>query len=54
MKQNDELAKMFERIPAGRFGEGGDVAAAVLWLASNEGAYVTGQSIHVNGGMYMG
>lgn len=50
----DQKAKMFERIPAGRFGEGGDVAAAVLWLASNEGAYVTGQSIHVNGGMYMG
>ena len=51
---NDEQkAKMFERIPAGRFGEGADVAAAVLWLASNEGAYVTGQAIHVNGGMHM-
>ena len=45
---------MFERIPAGRFGEGGDVAAAVVWLASGEGGYVTGQTVHVNGGMYMG
>lgn len=51
---DDQKAKMFERIPAGRFGDGADVAAAVLWLASSEGAYVTGQSIHVNGGMYMG
>ena len=49
-----QAAAMFERIPAGRFGEGGDVAAAALWLASDEGAYVTGQTIHVNGGMYMG
>lgn len=45
---------MLSRIPAGRFGEGADVAAAVLWLASDEGGYVTGQTIHVNGGMYMG
>lgn len=51
---NDEQkAKMFERIPAGRFGEGSDVAAAIIWLASAEGAYVTGQTIHVNGGMLM-
>ncbi|WP_199556000.1 3-oxoacyl-[acyl-carrier-protein] reductase [Sandaracinobacteroides hominis] len=51
---NDEQkAKMFERIPAGRFGEGSDVAAAIVWLASAEGAYVTGQTIHVNGGMLM-
>jgi 3-oxoacyl-[acyl-carrier protein] reductase len=48
-----QQAQMFERIPAGRFGEGEDVAAALVWLASNEGAYVTGQTIHVNGGMYM-
>ncbi|MGQ5702637.1 3-oxoacyl-[acyl-carrier-protein] reductase [Sandaracinobacteroides sp. A072] len=49
-----QQAAMFERIPAGRFGDGADVAAAVLWLASAEGGYVTGQTIHVNGGMYMG
>lgn len=51
---NDEQkAKMFERIPAGRFGDGADVAAAIVWLASAEGGYVTGQTIHVNGGMLM-
>lgn len=48
-----QQAKMYERIPAGRFGEGSDVAAAVTWLASIEGGYVTGQTIHVNGGMLM-
>jgi len=41
------------RIPAGRLGEGGDVAAAVAYLSSREAAYVTGQTIHVNGGMAM-
>ena len=41
------------RIPAGRLGEGADVGAAVVYLASREAAYVTGQTIHVNGGMAM-
>jgi 3-oxoacyl-[acyl-carrier protein] reductase len=41
------------RIPAGRLGLGGDVAAACVYLASDEGAYVTGQTLHVNGGMAM-
>jgi len=41
------------RIPAGRLGEGSDVAAAVVYLASREAAYVTGQTLHVNGGMAM-
>jgi 3-oxoacyl-[acyl-carrier protein] reductase len=49
-----QQAAMFERIPAGRFGEGADVAAAVVWLAGESGGYVTGQTIHVNGGLYMG
>lgn len=41
------------RIPAGRLGEGNDVAAAVVYLASREAGYVTGQTLHVNGGMAM-
>jgi 3-oxoacyl-[acyl-carrier protein] reductase len=41
------------RIPAGRLGEGDDVAAAAVYLASRESGYVTGQTLHVNGGMAM-
>jgi 3-oxoacyl-[acyl-carrier protein] reductase len=41
------------RIPAARLGEGVDIAAACVYLASREAAYVTGQTIHVNGGMAM-
>jgi 3-oxoacyl-[acyl-carrier protein] reductase len=41
------------RIPAGRLGEGEDVASACVYLASAEAAYVTGQTLHVNGGMAM-
>jgi len=41
------------KIPAGKLGEGGDVAAAVVYLASREASYVTGQTLHVNGGMAM-
>jgi 3-oxoacyl-[acyl-carrier protein] reductase len=41
-------------IPLGRFGDPADVAAAVTYLASPAAAYLTGQTLHVNGGMYMG
>jgi len=41
------------KIPAGRMGEGEDIAAATVFLASKEAGYITGQTIHVNGGMAM-
>ncbi len=50
---DEQKSKLMEKIPAGRLGEGGDVAAACVYLASREAAYVTGQTLHVNGGMAM-
>lgn len=44
---------ILSRIPAGRLGEGEEIAAACAYLASQEAAYVTGQTLHVNGGMAM-
>ncbi|HEY0626875.1 MAG TPA: 3-oxoacyl-[acyl-carrier-protein] reductase [Allosphingosinicella sp.] len=41
------------RIPIGKLGEGSDIGAAAVYLASREAAYVTGQTLHVNGGMAM-
>jgi 3-oxoacyl-[acyl-carrier protein] reductase len=41
------------KIPAGRLGEGADIGAAIVYLASHEAGYVTGQTVHVNGGMAM-
>jgi 3-oxoacyl-[acyl-carrier protein] reductase len=41
------------RIPVGRMGEGADIGAAVAYLASDEAGYVTGETLHVNGGMAM-
>jgi 3-oxoacyl-[acyl-carrier protein] reductase len=49
-KQREAILQM---VPAGRLGSGADVAAAVVYLASDEAAYVTGQTLHVNGGMAM-
>ncbi|AMN42923.1 3-oxoacyl-[acyl-carrier-protein] reductase [Rhodoplanes sp. Z2-YC6860] len=49
-KQREAILTM---VPAGRLGAGTDVAAAVVYLASDEAAYVTGQTLHVNGGMAM-
>jgi len=44
---------MVQQIPLGRVGTPADIAAAVVFLASDQAAYITGQVIHVNGGMYM-
>jgi 3-oxoacyl-[acyl-carrier protein] reductase len=50
----EEQAKaLHQQIPLGRFGEPEDVAAAVAFLASRQAAYITGVTLHVNGGMYM-
>ena len=49
----DQLGKAAEIIPAGRFGEPDETAAGALYLASAEGAYITGQTLHINGGMAM-
>ena len=48
-----QKAQILSTIPQGRLGSGGDIAAACVYLASNEGGYVTGQTLHVNGGMAM-
>ena len=48
-----QRAAILSRIPAARLGEGSEIAAACVYLASDEAAYVTGQTLHVNGGMVM-
>ena len=50
---DDQKAKIDAQIPAGRMGTPEDIAAAVLYLASPEAGYVTGTTLHVNGGMAM-
>jgi 3-oxoacyl-[acyl-carrier protein] reductase len=48
-----QKAKLADAIPLGRLGQPSDIAAAVLYLASEEAAWVTGATLHVNGGMAM-
>jgi 3-oxoacyl-[acyl-carrier protein] reductase len=50
---DEQKSSLLPRVPMGRLGVPADVAAAVTYLASEEAAYVTGQTIHVNGGMAM-
>jgi 3-oxoacyl-[acyl-carrier protein] reductase len=49
----DLVAVLQQQIPLGRFGDPNDVASAVRFLASREAGYITGVTLHVNGGMYM-
>ena len=49
----DQRARLTAAIPLGRMGQPGDVASAVLFLASDEAAWITGATLHVNGGMAM-
>ncbi len=48
-----QVAAIAEHIPAGTFGKPEDIAAATVYLASDESAYMTGQTLHINGGMAM-
>jgi len=52
--QDAQRQQLVGQIPLGRLGEPAEVAAAVLFLASPMAAYITGHTLHVNGGMYMG
>jgi 3-oxoacyl-[acyl-carrier protein] reductase len=49
----EQRAAILGRIPAGKLGTGADIAAACVYLSSEEAGYVTGQTLHVNGGMAM-
>ena len=49
----EQRAAMLAQVPLGRLGEGDDIANSVLFLASAAGAYITGETLHVNGGMVM-
>ncbi len=50
----EQRAALLQRIPLQRLGTAADVAAAVLYLAGEGGSYITGETLHVNGGMFMG
>ena len=51
---NEEFKKkLIENIPLGKLGAGNDIANCALFLASELSSYITGETIHVNGGMYM-
>jgi 3-oxoacyl-[acyl-carrier protein] reductase len=48
-----QKTQLLTRIPAGRMGDAGEIAAGVVYLASEEASYITGQTLHINGGMAM-
>ena len=49
----EQRAALLAQIPMGRLGTPADIAAAVLFLVSPHAGYITGETLHVNGGMYM-
>tara|TARA_Y100000816_G_scaffold287541_1_gene270470 strand:- start:562 stop:1281 length:720 start_codon:yes stop_codon:yes gene_type:complete len=51
--EKSRLEKMVERVPVGRIGTAGEIADAVYFLSSEESSYITGQVLHVNGGLTM-
>ena len=50
---DDQKSAILTQVPAGRMGTAGEIAAAALYLASEEASYITGSTLHVNGGMAM-
>jgi 3-oxoacyl-[acyl-carrier protein] reductase len=50
---DDQRAALLSQVPLNRLGQPDDIAAAVLFLASGAGGYITGETLHVNGGLYM-
>ena len=50
----EQAATLMSKIPLGRYGNPEEIAAVVAFLASEQAGYITGETIHVNGGMYMG
>ncbi|MBD3647123.1 MAG: 3-oxoacyl-ACP reductase FabG [Pseudomonadales bacterium] len=50
---DDQKELLLSKIPAGRLGEGAEIAALVSFLAGESAGYITGETIHINGGMYM-
>ncbi len=53
MLTDTQKLKITERIPMGRMGTGDDISSLVLFLVTNEAGYITGQNIHVNGGLFL-
>ena len=50
---DDQKSNLLGNVPAGRLGEAAEIAAAVAFLASDEAGYMTGATLHINGGMAM-
>jgi Dehydrogenases with different specificities (related to short-chain alcohol dehydrogenases) len=51
--KEDQKAMLLNNIPMGKMGVGNDIANGVIFLASDMSNYITGETIHINGGMYM-